>query len=69
MTPRVSVNYIRGSAMPYEVENIHEDGIGKITEVPTLKKAIAIAKILAKERGCEVWVFDGTIYDKNGRKK
>lgn len=72
MTTRVSVDYIQGEPYPYNVSvvNGHKYEQWELN-FATLKEAIACAKDYAKYRGlgkCEVWVYDGTIYDRSGKK-
>lgn len=72
MKTRVSVDYIQDEPYPYEVSVVGGDEFERWSlNCQTLKEAIRAAKDYAKYRDvgkCEVWVFDGTIYDKNGKR-
>lgn len=71
-TTRVNVDYVQNEPYPYQVNVVNGDEFEKWEmHYATLKEALRVAKDYAKYRGtgpCEVWVFDGTIYDKNGKR-
>lgn len=72
MTTRISVDYVTGEPCPYEVSVTGGTECERWQKCyATLRDAIKAAKRYARERAagkCEVWVFDGTIYDKNGKR-
>lgn len=74
MTSRVSVSYLTPAPVindrqcPYEVEVPSDEGGLYYWYYYDMKTALGAAKRAAKQRGIEVWVFDGTIYEKNGKK-